>query len=92
MHNYPLDCYRYYPDGLVALAHYAHLDVLEVFTNYDNNLYPYMDAVWKDTVLIARKPESKINDWKIRVKRMLLHLASPKSGQKRDTFNPIGFW
>jgi len=90
MHNYPLDCYRYYPDGLAALAHYAHLEVLEVFTNYDNNLYPYMDKDWKDTVLIARKPESKMNDWKMRVKRVLLHLASPKSGRIRQTLNPIG--
>jgi len=90
MHNYPLDCYRYYPDGLAALAHYAHLEVLEVFTNYDSTLYPYMDMDWKDTVLIARKPESKINDWKMRIKRMLLHLASPKSVRIRETLNPIG--
>lgn len=90
MHNFPLDCYRYYPDGLVALAHYAHLEVLEAFTNYDYNLYPYMDKYWKDTVLIARKPESKLNDWKVRIKRVLLHLASPKSGRKRETINPIG--
>lgn len=90
MHNYPLDCYRYYPDGMVALAHYAHLDVLEVFTNYDDNLYPYMDADWKDTVLIARKSDSRINDWKAKIKRKLLHFASPKSGRKRETMNPAG--
>lgn len=90
MHNYPLDCYRYYPDGMVALARYAHLEVLEVFTNYNRDLYPYMDNDWKDTVLIARKPESEINDWKARVKRTLLHLASPKSGNIRNTVNPIG--
>lgn len=90
MYNYPLDCYRYYPDGIVALARYAHLEVLEVFTNYDHNLYPYMDNDWKDTVLIARKPKSSLNDWKMRIKRALLHLASPKSGQMRETVNPIG--
>lgn len=90
MHNYPLDCYRYYPDGIAALARYAHLEVLEVFTNYDANLYPYWDPDWRDTVLIAQKPESKINDLKLRVKRLLLHLASPKSGQMRKTVNPIG--
>lgn len=90
MHNYPLDCYRYYPDGIAALAQYAHLEVLEVFTNYDHNLYPYMDNDWKDTVLIARKPESKISDWKTRFKRLLLRLASPQSDRKRNTLNPIG--
>lgn len=91
MHNFPLDCYRYCPDGMVALAHYAHLEVLEVFTNYDKEIYPYMDMDWKDTVLIARKPNNRINDWKGRMKRMLLHLASPKSSQKRRSMNPIGF-
>lgn len=90
MHNYPLDCYRYYPDGMVALAQYAHLEVLEVFTNYDKKLYPYMDEEWKDTVLIARKSKSYFNNWKMEIKRALLHLASPKCGRTRRTINPIG--
>lgn len=91
MHNFPLDCYRYYPDGLAALAHYAHFEVVEVFTNYDKNLYPYMDENWKDTVLIARKPSSRLIEWKTNIKRLLLRLASSKSGWSRDSVNPIGF-
>lgn len=91
MHNFPLDCYRYYPDGLVALAHYAHLEVVEVFANYDKRLYPYMDENWKDTVLIARKPNSRSVEWKANIKRILLRLASPKSGRRRNSVNPVGF-
>lgn len=89
MHNYPLDCYRYYPDGMVALARYAHLEVLEVFTNYDKKIYPYTNETWKDTVLIARKPESKVSDLEMQIKRMLLHITSLEGEQRRETFNPV---
>jgi len=79
MHNYPLDCYRYYPDGMVALANTAHLDVLEVYTNWDHEKYPYYDPIWKDTVLIAQKKEDKLWNLKAGIKRALFHLASRSS-------------
>ena len=47
-HRYPLDCYRYMPDGFKALAKWAGLDVLEV----------YRDAtgMWRDCCGVFRKP------------------------------------
>lgn len=47
-HKFPVDCYRYFPDGFRALAKYVGLEVLECF--YDERGY------WKDCVLIAKKP------------------------------------
>ncbi|OPX83690.1 MAG: Mycinamicin VI 2''-O-methyltransferase [Pelotomaculum sp. PtaB.Bin104] len=79
MHNYPLDCYRYYPDGMVALAHTAHLKVLDVYTNWSYEKFPYLDPIWKDTVLIAQKEEKKLKNFKASVKRALYHIASCKS-------------
>jgi SAM-dependent methyltransferase len=43
-HEYPVDCWRIWPDGMKALARYANLDVV---TSYVNDI---------DTTLIARKP------------------------------------
>lgn len=48
-HRYPLDCWRFYPDGMVALGQYVGCDVLESFTDWDN-------GEWADSILVARKP------------------------------------
>jgi SAM-dependent methyltransferase len=56
-HRYPVDCWRFYPDGMAAAARFARLEMLEVHTdwhpatNHDDDSH-----VWQDTVLVARKP------------------------------------
>jgi SAM-dependent methyltransferase len=47
-HRFPVDCYRYYPDGMRALSKWAGLTVLEA--NYNTN-----DPEWHDCILIATK-------------------------------------
>lgn len=54
-HRYPVDCWRFYPDGFRALVKYASLEILEVFTDW-NGHYPDKSELWKDSVLICRKP------------------------------------
>lgn len=54
-HRYPVDCWRFYPDGFRALARYADLEELEVYAQWDSNLYPDHDPRWMDCVLIAKK-------------------------------------
>ncbi|MBN2427407.1 MAG: methyltransferase domain-containing protein [Deltaproteobacteria bacterium] len=58
-HRYPMDCWRFYPDGLRALAKYAGLTVLEVYAQWDAEEYPEMDIQWQDCVLIAQRPRQK---------------------------------
>lgn len=48
-HAYPVDCYRYYPDGWRALAKWAGLSVVRVKTHWDRE--------WSDSVLVAVKGE-----------------------------------
>jgi SAM-dependent methyltransferase len=48
-HKYPLDCWRFYPDGFRALARYVGLQILNVYTEWHDNF-------WKDSVLICKKP------------------------------------
>jgi SAM-dependent methyltransferase len=48
IHRVPLDCYRYAPDGLRALASWAGLEVLH--THWDR------ESKWRDVLLVAQKP------------------------------------
>ncbi len=56
-HNYPIDCWRIYPDGFRALAKYADLEIIEVFTQWENEDYSDGSNIWHDSVLICKKPE-----------------------------------
>ena len=60
LHRYPLDCWRFYEDGLAALARFARLEVLEVFTQRSRFDNPHYDPHWQDSVLICRKPNRNI--------------------------------
>jgi len=59
-HKYPVDCWRFYPDGFKALARFVHLEILEVFTQWNPEGYKDGSDMWADTVLIAKKPASEI--------------------------------
>lgn len=48
-HRFPVDCWRFYPDGFSALARYAQCDVVDSFTDWGND-------EWGDSILVLRKP------------------------------------
>jgi len=54
-HKYPLDCWRFYPDGLKALAKYSTLETIDAF--FANQKYTDIDQdeQWNDCILIAKK-------------------------------------
>ena len=54
-HRYPVDCWRFYPDGMRAFAKVARLHSIEVYTDWGNSGDPGSDF-WHDSVLIVRKP------------------------------------
>lgn len=54
-HRYPVDCWRFYPDGFRALGTYARLDTIEVHTDWEADAEPG-SAAWGDTVGVFRKP------------------------------------
>jgi len=56
-HSYPLDCWRFFDDGLVALAKWARLEVLDVYTQTDEVEGAIRDPVWQDSVIVMRKPK-----------------------------------
>lgn len=54
-HKYPLDCWRFYPDGFKSLARYANLEALEVYAEFEPEKYSDASEMWMDCVLIAKK-------------------------------------
>lgn len=57
-HRYPVDCWRFFTDGMAALARYTSLEILHAHTNCapsskDREWFSYDCA---DAMLIARKP------------------------------------
>lgn len=60
-HRYPIDCWRFYPDGLQTMADFMRLHVLEKYALWEDD-YPYTDdsREWKDAVLIAKKPQHSL--------------------------------
>jgi hypothetical protein len=56
VHRFPIDCWRFYPDGLRAVARYAGLEALETRTQWtDLEQYDFESNKWHESVLIARK-------------------------------------
>jgi SAM-dependent methyltransferase len=53
VHRYPEDCFRYFPDGLSALAAAAGLQVVEAHVQA---LLSYRSNIWLDAVAVAQKP------------------------------------
>lgn len=51
-HKHPLDCWRFFPDGLNAIANYAHLEVIKKYTSWEDKS---QKNEWKDSVLICKK-------------------------------------
>lgn len=76
-HRYPVDCYRYYPDGLRAVARYAGLEVLEAYAQWNADLYPEMDPDWRDCVLICKRPqEGVVENIKFMLRQWMLNMGS----------------
>lgn len=73
-HRYPVDCWRFYPDGFAALARHAKLTPLETYTQWEDlPQYPESNNCWHDSVLVARKDQA--DTFKRRVARGLTKFA-----------------
>jgi SAM-dependent methyltransferase len=84
-HRYPVDCWRFYPDGFKALAKWAGVELLEVSTDWTEDADPG-SAPWGDTVGVFRRPPETTSE---RLRRYLLgqscHLFGPGNGRSALT-------
>jgi len=73
VHRYPLDCWRMNCDGMLAIARYAGLEVLEAWTQSgDSPKYDADSNQWHESILIARKPTGA-SSFRKRIYRWLKH-------------------
>ena len=54
VHRYPKDCWRFYPDGLPALAAYAGLGIVE--QHWDNGYAYPENAFWGEAFILLQRP------------------------------------
>jgi SAM-dependent methyltransferase len=74
-HRYPVDCWRFYPDGLAALARFAGLNVISVSTQWQAEGYSDGSDDWKDSMLVCEKPRMALLRYRLR--HALRHLIWP---------------
>ena len=79
VHRFPLDCWRFYPDGFPALAHFAGLTLIEQHVD-ESYAYPE-NAFWGDVFIVLRRPARSAEDesrWRER------HAAAMRSARGLD--------
>ncbi len=55
-HRYPVDCWRFYTDGLKALSRFALLEEVETYKQEEpESRYDERSNIWLDAVLVCRK-------------------------------------
>jgi len=74
-HRYPLDCWRFYSDGMKSIAHFAQMEVLEATTQWHDLDYLDGSDCWHDSMLVCRKPEKGGRLNKTNIIRWLCHRA-----------------
>ena len=74
-HRFPVDCWRFYPDGFDALGRFAHLEVMEASTQWKPDpRYTDPSNTWQDSVLICRKKRrSLLSSWRRHIIRGMVH-------------------
>jgi len=75
-HRFPVDCWRFYPDGMTSLAEFAQLETIEAVTQWEE-LGDAESDVWHDSMLVCRKPDR--GPWlnaKRTLRRWIQHRAS----------------
>ena len=57
-HRYPVDCWRFHTDGMIALARYCKLELIHAHTNAapDTSYKKWYSENESDSIVVARKP------------------------------------
>ena len=73
-HRYPADCWRFYSDGMAALADSVGMEILEVATHWEDTGYIDGSDWWHDSILVGKKPDRGFwRNSRSRLKRWLQH-------------------
>lgn len=85
-HRFPIDCWRFYPDGLRAVARYAGLEVVDARTQWnDLEQYDSESNKWHESLLVTRKRSEGFSKRFRRSLRACLKRFLSFSGSNPDT-------
>jgi hypothetical protein len=76
-HRYPVDCWRFYRDGMEALAEYLGFEPMDACTDWGR-------GTWADSLLVMRKPQWTAAERAAFDRRRGLQLASFRGGEPED--------
>ncbi len=85
-HKFPVDCWRYYPDGFRALAKWAGLEVMETSTMWGASGFSDGSDQWGDTFCILHKASNKKPEYCIPPVTRTINRNSPLSSSKQNTY------
>ncbi|MBE0569035.1 MAG: class I SAM-dependent methyltransferase [Deltaproteobacteria bacterium] len=55
-HRFPVDCWRFYRDGMAALCEFAGARAVEVYTQWKWLYYEDGSGAWRDSCVVLQKP------------------------------------
>jgi SAM-dependent methyltransferase len=55
-HRFPVDCWRFYRDGMAALSEFAGARTVEVYTQWKGLNYEDGSEIWQDSCVVLQKP------------------------------------
>lgn len=74
-HRYPVDCWRFYRDGMLALGQFSRLETVQAYTCWDDSGDPGSDF-WHDSVGVFRKPSRGVfKSMAVRMLQLVQHRA-----------------
>jgi len=74
-HRFPVDCWRFYSDGMRALMNYAEFEVLDAYTDRQMGKWVDDSGNWQDSVVIARQTDK---NFRRRLRQWLHFISSSK--------------
>ena len=85
-HKYPVDCWRFYPDGMRALGKWAGLETVDVATGWHESKV----FMFGDTVALYWKPKPDATTPALRIGNARDHDGA--SSPARDRYIDLGAW
>jgi SAM-dependent methyltransferase len=81
-HRFPVDCWRFYRDGMAALGKWAGFEILASETGdaVAENTFSDDSELWRDSMLVARQPAKTLarrwREWRRRQSLKMVAVAS----------------
>ena len=85
-HRYPVDCWRFHTDGMIALARYCKLELIHAHTNAapDTSHKKWYSENESDSIIVARKPYEGKAQLVIKQHTSALQKTLNKQGRNED--------